>query len=106
MRLWFFLLPLVVAAVDRYDLINCVYFCKTSDGRFFCCGGGNSVPTRPVIHPGSCPLGRRQCPGTTIRRILPTTCAHDGQCPFTSKCCYDVCLQWTVCKPALPRRPG
>ena len=111
MRLWFVILPLAGAAVtvnnnnnnnnnnNQGILSHCVYFCKTPRGQFFCCDSGDNGSGPPVVHPGRCPPLRPQCPDTR-QRSLPTSCAHDGQCPYRSKCCYDACLRWTVCKPA------
>lgn len=103
MRLSFILFPLAVAVAGAWeDTTHCVYFCKTSRGEFFCCGRGDSGARRPEVHSGRCPAVRPECPNTSTREI-PRSCAHDGQCDRRSKCCYDVCLKWTVCKPAQRR---
>ncbi|XP_043240188.1 whey acidic protein-like [Amphibalanus amphitrite] len=96
---WCLVLLLAAVGVSGYqDISRCTYFCRTSDGRFFCCHSGDQGAHRPVVHPGRCPPVRPQCPPSRQR---PRTCAHDGDCPRSSKCCYDTCLEWTVCKPAL-----
>lgn len=51
-----------------------------------------------AVHPGTCPPVRRQCPNTRFGGP-PRTCAYDGACGRTEKCCFDRCLKEHVCKP-------
>ncbi|XP_069993134.1 PE-PGRS family protein PE_PGRS26 [Penaeus vannamei] len=66
----------------------CRYSCRAPNGRYVCCKPGSCPPVRPT-----CPQVRDFAP--------PTPCSSDFQCFGTDKCCYDSCLQETVCKPPL-----
>nr|XP_027209463.1 uncharacterized protein LOC113802964 [Penaeus vannamei] len=63
-------------------------FGAASEAPYVCCKPGSCPPVRPT-----CPQVRDFAP--------PTPCSSDFQCFGTDKCCYDSCLQETVCKPPL-----
>nr|ACV84092.1 crustin-like antimicrobial peptide [Penaeus indicus]ARS65735.1 crustin-like antimicrobial peptide [Penaeus indicus] len=58
-------------------------YCRTRYG-YVCC------------KPGRCPPVRDTCPGIRNR---PPICRQDTECFGSDKCCYDTCLNDTVCKP-------
>ncbi|XP_045614710.2 uncharacterized protein [Procambarus clarkii] len=69
-------------------------------GLVYCC----SPPSRPFIasltHAGACPRVRACSP--RHRPVgLPVVCPHDGYCPRTHKCCFDACLDYHTCLPAI-----
>lgn len=68
---------------------NCNY-CRTPVG-YVCC------------KPGRCPPVRDVCPST---RFGPPVCRQDLDCSGSDKCCYDVCLEDTVCKPIVAGSQG
>ncbi|KAK7078797.1 hypothetical protein SK128_013929 [Halocaridina rubra] len=49
---------------------------------------------------GQCPPVRPQCP--PVRNFAPPqTCFNDFQCSGIDKCCFDRCLEETICKPPI-----
>jgi len=97
--------------------LGCSYWCKTPEGSVYCCQEGASNPNAPInsgggfggfghigsrddardVHPGNCPIVRRQCPNTRFG-LPPRKCAYDGACLKSEKCCFDRCLNEHVCK--------
>ena len=53
------------------------------------------------IKRGLCPRLRNSC----LNVSSPVVCIQDGQCSGTDKCCFDRCLNLTVCQPVRRRRP-
>merc|ERR1712179_189299 len=83
---------------------DCARWCKDDQGRLYCCSSG-PVGTSEV-HPGTCPPIRKQCTDA-LRFQRPQVCSDDGECAYSSKCCFDKCLDHHTCKPAqLYRVPG
>ena len=56
----------------------------------------------PMVIKKTCPPIRTVCPRSHEWNEPPQLCEHDSDCPGWSweKCCYDVCLEHKVCKPA------
>ncbi|XP_037772451.1 uncharacterized protein LOC119568128 isoform X2 [Penaeus monodon] len=60
----------------------------------------------PLIKPGHCPPLRAHClPGypqylRTTAFLPAQVCAGDFDCPENNKCCFDICLNESVCKPS------
>ncbi|KAG0722485.1 hypothetical protein GWK47_044400 [Chionoecetes opilio] len=83
---------------------SCSYWCRTPEGQSYCCKDVHDpVPaeqSRPTVKGGRCPVVRDVCPPTRFFGP-PTTCAHDGDCGYTDKCCFDRCLGHHTCKPPL-----
>ncbi|KAG7158892.1 putative crustin-like antimicrobial peptide 7 [Homarus americanus] len=66
---------------------SCRYHCRGVNG-YYCCDD----------KPGYCPPVRPDCPPTRVF-AGPQICINDSQCGGSDKCCYDTCLQESVCKP-------
>ncbi|KAK7020241.1 hypothetical protein SK128_027532 [Halocaridina rubra] len=91
------LLALLLVGLVSSQSDTCRYWCKTNKDQAYCCDRGDNYPP-PTVHPGECPPVRPECPTTRIG--APRFCPHDGACVYSSKCCYDVCLEHHVCKPS------
>ncbi|XP_037772357.1 elastin-like isoform X2 [Penaeus monodon] len=65
-------------------------YCRTRYG-YVCC------------KPGRCPQIRDTCPG--LRKGVPI-CRQDTDCFGSDKCCFDTCLNDTVCKPIVAGSQG
>merc|ERR1712198_258624 len=78
---------------------TCRYWCRDHQSRYYCCESGNQAPSIPTIKPGSCPPRRPVCPNTRNQFRPPQPCSSDGSCAGVDKCCYDICLRESVCKP-------
>ncbi|XP_042865728.1 glycine-rich cell wall structural protein-like [Penaeus japonicus] len=65
-------------------------YCRTPVG-YVCC------------KPGFCPPVRDVCPGVRNR---PPICRQDTDCVGSDKCCFDRCLNDTVCKPIVSGSQG
>ncbi|XP_045614527.1 uncharacterized protein [Procambarus clarkii] len=71
---------------------SCTNYCPDpikGHGFFVCCDP----------HPGFCPPKRFVCPFAKFPS--PPKCVTDFNCPKTSKCCEDACLNFKTCKPAV-----
>ncbi|XP_042857765.1 uncharacterized protein LOC122244036, partial [Penaeus japonicus] len=82
---------------------NCRLWCKGKyPGQFYCCEDSSKPVTIPVNKPGACPPTRPVCPRFfTPPLVAPQTCGDDSKCPGYDKCCFDICLEEHVCKPAV-----
>merc|ERR1711915_117210 len=89
----------------RPQTANCRYWCKTPEGKNYCCENNAQQPLNPltalVTKPGFCPTPRAECP---LRSHFggPQTCSGDGSCFGSDRCCFDRCLGEHVCKQPLP----
>ncbi|XP_027213323.2 uncharacterized protein [Penaeus vannamei] len=82
---------------------NCRQWCRGKYPRqFYCCEDNSKPVTIPINKPGSCPPTRPVCPRFyTPPPVGPQTCGDDSKCPGYDKCCFDICLEEHVCKPAV-----
>ncbi|XP_068230643.1 uncharacterized protein [Palaemon carinicauda] len=77
---------------------TCRYWCRTPQGQNYCCEGNDKPASVIFVKPGLCPPVRPNCP--PVRSLVPPhSCANDGRCSGVDKCCFDTCLQKSVCKP-------
>merc|ERR1711872_923284 len=89
----------------RPQTSTCRYWCKTPEGKNYCCENNAEAPKNPVTalvsKPGFCPTPRAECP---LRGAFggPQTCSGDGSCVGTDRCCFDRCLGRHICKAPLP----
>ncbi|KAK3869250.1 hypothetical protein Pcinc_025427 [Petrolisthes cinctipes] len=70
---------------------KCKFFCNNKFGVSECCE-----------RPGFCPAVRPSCPRLAA---APQICINDIDCNQPSKCCFDVCLCKSVCKPSQSSPP-
>ncbi|KAG7172931.1 putative crustin-like antimicrobial peptide 17 [Homarus americanus] len=92
-------LVVAVSSIPQFQApASCRYWCKTPENRVFCCEDERTAPDPVITKIGGCPPVRDVCPPVRVF-TGPQTCAHDGNCPGDDKCCFDRCLEETVCKP-------
>ncbi|KAL7642308.1 UNVERIFIED_CONTAM: hypothetical protein RMT77_006869 [Armadillidium vulgare] len=79
---------------------GCRYWCKNQRSQFYCCEYDDQRLGPVGEKWGYCPPLRPSCPGLT-RSARPRICSNDYSCPGVDKCCFDVCLEVSVCKAPL-----
>ncbi|CAL4181924.1 unnamed protein product [Meganyctiphanes norvegica] len=94
------LLFVAVAVVGCVVAQDCARWCKDDQGRAYCCHDGRDTVGNSEVHHGHCPPIRKVCPATRFQS--PQVCSDDGECAYSSKCCFDKCLDHHTCKPAQP----
>jgi len=87
----------------RPQTSSCRYWCRTPEGKNYCCENNRERPRNPitalVTKPGFCPQVRTECPLRS--HFGPQTCSSDGSCAGIDRCCFDRCLNRHVCKQPL-----
>ncbi|KAL7634810.1 UNVERIFIED_CONTAM: hypothetical protein RMT77_015186 [Armadillidium vulgare] len=101
----FFLCCVIVPSLQRSPPVDnghseCRYWCKNDRSQFYCCENSDDRPGPVGEKKGRCPQVRPSCPGLGATFSGPKTCSNDYSCPGRDKCCYDVCLKLSVCKPS------
>merc|ERR1712098_547648 len=84
---------------------TCRYWCKTPEGKNYCCENNAEAPKNPITtqvsKPGFCPVPRAECPLRGAFGGPPQSCSNDGGCFGNDRCCFDRCLGQHVCKQPL-----
>jgi len=85
-------------AAQTAESSRCRYTCRHGiTGKLYCCDDGtNRRGPADAIHGGQCPPKRLLC----LHNTFFASCAHDGQCAASDKCCFDTCANRHVCKTA------
>lgn len=80
---------------------TCRYWCRTPEGKAYCCENANQAPkpdiASQVVKAGQCPPVRAECP-LRIFGGPPEPCSKHGDCNGIDRCCFDRCLNEHVCK--------
>ncbi|XP_064100967.1 keratin, type I cytoskeletal 24-like [Macrobrachium nipponense] len=90
----------IFASFGLGSLGSCRFRCRSPQGQVYCCEDTNQFAPVIFVKPGECPPVRPSCPA--VRSLDPPIhCSNDGRCSGIDKCCFDTCLQRSVCKPPI-----